>query len=92
MASLPLEGPKQFDFSSPDDRPKWIRRFERFREASGLSSKPDERQVNTLIYSMGDKADDILNCSIPYAYFVPYAYGMYTIRVRYDFPYHTRTV
>ena len=37
-------------------------------------------------------------CSIPYAYFVPYAYGMYhtrmvhTIRVRYDFPYHTRTV
>ena len=38
-------------------------------------------------------------CSIPYAYFVPYAaYGTYhtrmvhTIRVRYDFPYHTRTV
>jgi len=60
MASLPLEGPKQFDFSSPDDWPKWIRRFERFREASGLSSKPEERQVNTLIYSMGDKADDIL--------------------------------
>ena len=34
--------------------------FDRFREASALFAKPEERQVNTLIYSMGDKADDIL--------------------------------
>ena len=40
--------------------PKWIRRFERFRQASGIASKSEESQVNTLVYSMGDKADDIL--------------------------------
>ena len=35
------------------------RRFERFRQASGLTEKSEESQVNMLIYSMGDKADDI---------------------------------
>ena len=28
--------------------------------ASDLASKSEENQVNTLVYSMGDKADDIL--------------------------------
>ena len=60
MASLPLEGPKEFDFTSPENWPKWMRRFERFRAASGLSSKSEDQQVNILIYTMGDKADDIL--------------------------------
>ena len=40
---------------------KWIRRFEKFRQASDLCSKPEESQVNTLIYSMGDQADNILH-------------------------------
>jgi len=31
-----------------------------FRQATGLASKPDKMQINTLIYSMGDKAEDIL--------------------------------
>ena len=38
---------------------KWIRRFERFRIASGLASRDEEVQINTLIYATGDKADDI---------------------------------
>ena len=50
--------PETFSFK-PDEWPKWIRRFERFRKASGLDTKDEEAQVNTLIYSMGDKADDI---------------------------------
>ena len=54
---LPIE---TFDFSKQSEWPSWIRRFERFREASGLSAKSEESQVNTLIYSMGDKADNIL--------------------------------
>ena len=37
-----------------------MRRFERFRIASGLVEKAEEAQVNTLIYTMGDAADDIL--------------------------------
>ena len=51
---------EKFNFSQPQDWPKWIRRFERFRQASGIASKSEESQVNTLVYSMGDKADDIL--------------------------------
>ena len=37
-----------------------MRRFERFREASGLSTKLPAEQVNTLVYCMGEEADDIL--------------------------------
>ena len=61
MASFRVSPPETFDFSQPDSWPRWIRRFERFRQASGLSSKGEESQVNTLIYTMGDKADDILS-------------------------------
>jgi len=48
-----------FSCSRPEEWTKWIRRFERFRKASGLETK-EEAQVNTLIYTMGDKGDDIL--------------------------------
>ena len=40
-----------FDFGKPEDWPSWIRRFERFREASGLKEKEEEAQVSAL---MGD--------------------------------------
>ena len=43
--------------------PKWIRRFERSRVASGLNVKNLPFQDNTLIYSMGDEGEDILNAS-----------------------------
>lgn len=59
-ASYQVAPPEQFVFSRPHEWPKWIRRFERFRSASGLCEKSKEVQVNTLIYSMGDEADDIL--------------------------------
>ncbi|XP_035711740.1 uncharacterized protein LOC118437070 [Folsomia candida] len=52
--------PEQFSFSSPSDWPRWKRRFERFRIASGLVNKTEVEQVNSLIYFMGDQADDIL--------------------------------
>ena len=60
MASFQILPPEKFDFAHPEQWPRWHRRFERFREASGLSSKSEENQVNTLIYSMGEEADDIL--------------------------------
>ena len=44
-----------------EEWPKWSRRFERFRQASGLAKEEEESQINTLIYAMGDQADDILN-------------------------------
>ena len=42
-----------FDFSNTANWPKWIRRFESFRMASGLIDKPEEYQVNSLLYTLG---------------------------------------
>ena len=55
-----VQPPEPFTFTRPVDWPKWLRRFERFRTASGLAEKADIVQVNTFLYSMGDEADDIL--------------------------------
>ena len=52
--------PEIFNFSQPQDWLKWAQHFERFWTASGLVVKEEVIQVNTLIYSMGDEADDIL--------------------------------
>ena len=52
--------PEEFDFSKPTEWIKWIKRFERFRSASGLSKRDEESQLNTLLYSMGSKSDDML--------------------------------
>jgi len=43
-----------------EEWPKWIRRFERYRIATGLEKKPHPEQVSTLLYAMGECADDIL--------------------------------
>ena len=59
---IPLPG-KFEEANSPqaaDAWPKWLRRFDRYRAASGLNSKPSTEQVSTLLYAMGDSADDIL--------------------------------
>ena len=59
-ATYQVTPPEQFNFSRPEEWPKWARRFERFRKVSGLKGKDEEVQVNTLIYAMGDDVDDIL--------------------------------
>jgi len=59
---IPLPG-KFEEANSPqaaDAWPKWLRRFDRYRVASGLNNKPQTEQVSTLLYAMGDSADDIL--------------------------------
>ena len=61
MTTFQVAPPERFNFSLPDEWPKWIRRFDRFRCASGLSEREEENQVHTLIYSMGEEADDILS-------------------------------
>ena len=60
MATYQIAPPEKFNFSQPEEWPKWSRRFERFRQASGLTKKEETSQINTLIYVMGDEADDIL--------------------------------
>lgn len=61
VATLQISTPELFCFTCLQEWPKWIRRFERFRIASGLVSRGEEAQVNTLIYAMGDEVDDILH-------------------------------
>ena len=60
--SLPL--PTKFNGTSKlnqaDLWPKWLRRFERYRIASGLQNKMEPEQVGTLLYAMGECADDIV--------------------------------
>ena len=60
MVSYHISTMEQFNFSMPEEWPQWIKRFERFHQASGLASKSEESQVNMLIYSMGQKVDNIL--------------------------------
>ena len=63
MASqFQVPAPESFSFKHPEEWPKWIKRFERYRLASGLDKKFSEVQVNALIYNMGDQADNILLC------------------------------
>ena len=61
MASIRLQPPAPFPFHQPDEWTKWKRRFEQFRSASGLAAERDEeRQISTLLYTMGEEAGDIL--------------------------------
>jgi hypothetical protein len=60
LAAHNISAPEPFDFTNPGSWEKWKRRFSRFRMASQLHRSSGEEQVNTLLYLMGDKADDIL--------------------------------
>ena len=58
--TVQLKPPSPFPFHRPDEWQKWRRRFEQFREASGLSTESQQRQISTLLYTMGEEAEDIL--------------------------------
>ena len=60
MATFTVAPPEKFSFR-PNDWPKWLQRWERFRVASELTKKPEETQIATFIYSMGEDADDIFS-------------------------------
>ena len=60
IASIQLEPPSPFSFKTPAQWSKWKQRFNQYRLASGLSGEPDERQVSTLLYCMGEDAEDTL--------------------------------
>ena len=60
MAQLSIEPPKQFNFSNPNDRPRWKKQFQQFCDASGLSTESEQRQVSTLLHCLGEDADDVL--------------------------------
>ena len=61
MATIQLQAPNPFDFKHLDDWQKWKRRFEQYRHASGLATGTEQRQVSTLLYCLGEQAEDVLS-------------------------------
>ena len=62
MANVHFQLPESFNFRKPDEWPRWRKRFKQFRIASGLAEEAEEHQVYTLLYCLGDDAEDVL-CS-----------------------------
>ena len=56
-----LQPPTSFSFANSEEWPKWKRRFEQYRQASGLAEKGEERQVSTLLYCLGEDAEEVLD-------------------------------
>ena len=55
-----LSDPAPFPFDTPDHWSKWKCHFQQYHPASGLLQEFEERQVNTLLYCLGEEAKDIL--------------------------------
>lgn len=60
QSSYNVPPPREFDFHSPSEWMKWIKRYERFRIASGVFNLKDADQVSHLIYTMGEEAEEML--------------------------------
>ena len=53
-----IKAPEAFNFHTPEDFQKWIRRFDRYLQAANLTSAA--RKVSTLVYCLGPQAEDVL--------------------------------
>ena len=56
MAQYQVKPPEPFSFKA-EEWTKWIKRFDRFRIASGMDAQDEENQVNALIYTMGEQEE-----------------------------------
>lgn len=54
-----IKHPEEFDFTNSADWPRWIRRFNLFREVTNLDAAPGKKQVASLLYHMGETAQEI---------------------------------
>ena len=59
-ATFTIQPPEPLVYIKPQDWERWIRIFDRFRLASNLNATLEEKQVNTLVYCIGDEAEDVL--------------------------------
>ena len=60
MATFQVTSTEPFNFSCPSDWVTWIWQYKHFQIASGINKHSKSTKVNSLIYLMGDQADDIL--------------------------------
>ena len=56
-----LQPPTPFSFAKSDEWLKWKWRFEQYHQASGLVDKDEQRQVSTLLYCLGEEAEEVLD-------------------------------
>ena len=61
VTNLQLQPPTPFCFKDTEEWPRWKRRFEQFRLASGLKEQGEERQGSTLLYCFDEDAEEILD-------------------------------
>ncbi|UYV72447.1 hypothetical protein LAZ67_9003186, partial [Cordylochernes scorpioides] len=54
-----IQPPETFDFSTPNEWPKWRKRFERYLVVSGMKKKEEADKIDLFMYLMGARADDI---------------------------------
>ena len=54
MANSTVPPPGAFNFSKPDE---WLRRYQ---SAAGLAEEAETRQVDMLLYCMGEEAEEVL--------------------------------
>ena len=59
--SFSIQALETLNFNNPEQWPNWIRRFKQYGLASKQSKEDKKNQVNTLIYLLGDKPNDILS-------------------------------
>jgi len=55
-----FQTPEKFNFRQLDEWPCWRKCFKQFCIASGLSTESQAHQVNTLLFCLGEKAEDLL--------------------------------
>jgi predicted aspartyl protease len=61
QAQVSLPSPKPFDVSNPRSWQSWIKTFERYRSASGLTSRSEQAQIDSLLYCMGQESEEQYN-------------------------------
>ncbi|UYV69469.1 hypothetical protein LAZ67_6003708 [Cordylochernes scorpioides] len=57
--SRPTTVSETFDFSTPNEWPKWRKRFERYLVVSGMKKKEEADKIDLFMYLMGNRTDDI---------------------------------
>ena len=61
-----IKTPSPLDFSNASEVwDDWKQRFMRYRSASGLIDRDQQRQIDTLIYVMGDEAEKVFRQVVP---------------------------
>ena len=59
MATSNIKLPESFNFSKPEEFDKWIKRFDRYLQATNVTQ--NVRKVNTLIYCLEPQAENVLS-------------------------------